>query len=112
MDNRIDSTALLSQLRIMADRAGIPPVAPTALPPATSVNTPAFTDLLSNSLHSVNQRAQTASRLTQAFEVGDPSVDLTQVTIEIQKARVAFEAMTQVRNKVISAYQEIMNMPV
>lgn len=109
MDNRIDSTALLSQLRVMADKAGIPPVTEQ---PAQQVGESPFTSLLENSLQAVNIRQQSASRLSKAFELGDPSVDLSQVTIEMQKARIAFEALSQVRNKVIAAYQEIMNMPV
>ncbi|MDO6460376.1 flagellar hook-basal body complex protein FliE [Granulosicoccaceae sp. 1_MG-2023] len=109
MDNRIDSTALLSQLRVMADQAGIPPVSEQ---PATRVGESPFTSLLENSLQAVNVRQQSAARLTEAFELGDPSVDLAQVSIEMQKARIAFEALSQVRNKVIAAYQEIMNMSV
>lgn len=108
MSNSIDSTALLSQLRVMADKAGIPPIDSDT----KAVKGPEFTDLLTNTLQSVNNRKQTAEKLAQAFELGDPNVDLSKVTIEIQKARIAFEALSQVRNKVISAYQEIMNMPV
>ena len=108
MNNSIDSTALLSQLKVMANRAGIPPVEVAE----TSQTRPEFTTFLADSLQSVNQRSETASSLAKAFELGDPSVDLSQVTIEIQKARVAFETLSQVRNKLISAYQEIMSMPV
>ncbi|HBR96124.1 MAG TPA: flagellar hook-basal body complex protein FliE, partial [Gammaproteobacteria bacterium] len=75
-------------------------------------NRPQFTQLVQQSLQAVNERSATASRMTKAFELGDPSVDLSQVTIEMQKARIAFEALSQVRNKVITAYKEIMNMPV
>lgn len=107
MTNSIDSTALLSQLRVMADQAGIPP----AESANSSVDRVGFTDLLQDSLHAVNNRSQSARKLAESFELGDPNVDLTQVTIEMQKARIAFETLTQVRNKVISAYQEIMNMP-
>ncbi len=108
MNNSIDSTAILSQLRVMANKAGIPPVEVGETPQTR----PEFTTLLADSLQSVNQRKETASSLAKAFEMGDPNVDLTQVTIEIQKARIAFETLSQVRNKVISAYQEIMRMPV
>ncbi len=108
MDNRIDSTALLTQLRIMANKAGIPP----AESMDESESRPEFNTLLKESIQSVNQRAETAAELAKAFELGDPNVSLSQVSIEIQKARIAYEALSQVRNKVISAYQEIMNMPV
>ena len=108
MNNSIDSTALLSQLRIMASKAGIPPVESSERVQAG----PEFTSILKDSVQSVNQRSQTAANLTKAFELGDPSADLSQVSIEIQKARIAFETLSQVRNKVISAYKEIMSMPV
>ncbi len=107
MNNSIDSTALLSQLRIMANKAGVPPA-------REELNTdrPEFTQILKESVQSVSDRNTITEQLSKAFELGDPNVDLSQVTIEIQKARIAFEALTQVRNKVISAYQEIMNMPI
>jgi flagellar hook-basal body complex protein FliE len=44
--------------------------------------------------------------------MGDPQVDITQVMIQMQKASVSFEAMNQVRNRLVSAYQDIMNMPI
>lgn len=107
MNNSIDSTALLSQLRVMADKAGIPPTEVDA-----TTNRPEFTSILKESIQSVNERGQVAAKMARSFELGDPNVDLSQVSIEIQKARIAFEALTQVRNKVVSAYQEIMNMPI
>ena len=45
-------------------------------------------------------------------EVGQPGVSLTQVMVAAEKSSIAFEAMTQVRNKLVDAYKEIMNMPV
>lgn len=71
-----------------------------------------FSGLLHDAVSSVNDRQQIATQLATDFEKGRPGVELSQVTIEIQKARIAFEALSQVRNKVLSAYQEIMNMPI
>ena len=56
--------------------------------------------------------ALTAARFANAFEVGQSGVDLTDVMIASQKASVSFQAMTQVRNKLVQAYQDIMQMPV
>jgi len=53
-----------------------------------------------------------SSAMAKAYEQGDPSVSLTQVMIQSQKASVSFEALSQVRNKVVKAYEDIMNMPV
>ena len=46
------------------------------------------------------------------FEMGKPGTDLPQVMIEMQKASVSFRAAVEVRNRLVSAYQEIMNMPI
>jgi flagellar hook-basal body complex protein FliE len=53
-----------------------------------------------------------ANSLASAYEAGDKSVDLTKVMLEVQKADLAFRAMTQVRNKLIDAYTQVMNMSV
>jgi flagellar hook-basal body complex protein FliE len=47
-----------------------------------------------------------------AFEKGVPGIELSTVMIESQKATVAFRAATEVRNRLVSAYQDIMNMPI
>jgi flagellar hook-basal body complex protein FliE len=60
----------------------------------------------------VNQTEQSAAKLSDAFQRGDPGVELPQVMLEMQKASVSFRALTEVRNRVVSAYQEIMNMQV
>jgi flagellar hook-basal body complex protein FliE len=109
MNNRIDSSTLLSQLRVMAKQAGLP-AAETK--PATITDAKPFTEVLQKSLEQVNERQQAAAKVAEAFELGDPNVDLSQVMIEMQKARISFETLSQVRNKVITAYQEIMNMPI
>ena len=50
--------------------------------------------------------------MAAAYETGDKSVDLTKVMLEVQKASLAFRAMTEVRNKLVDAYREVMSMPV
>lgn len=71
-----------------------------------------FGQMFANAINGVNEVQQTSSKLQQAFELGDPNVDLVQVMIASQKSQVAFTALTQVRNKMLNAYQEIMNMQV
>lgn len=70
-----------------------------------------FGALLKQSIDSVNATQQTAGKLSQAFEVGDTDVSLAEVMIASQKADVSFQAMLQVRNKLVDAYKEVMNMP-
>ena len=70
-----------------------------------------FAKLLKQGLESVNKTQATANDLATKFEKGVPGVELPQVMIEMQKANVSFRALTEVRNKFIDAYREIMNMP-
>ena len=60
----------------------------------------------------MNQTQQHATALAAAFERGTPGVELPQVMLEMQKASVSFRALTEVRNRLVNAYQEIMNMPI
>lgn len=71
-----------------------------------------FSSLLQNSINQVNESQKSASSLAKNFEAGDPQVDLAEVMVALQKASLSFQAMTQVRNKLVSAYQDIMNMQV
>ena len=71
-----------------------------------------FANLIRQGLDSVNQTQASANNPATAFEKGVPGVELPQVMIEMQKAAVSFRAVTEVRNRLVNAYQEIMNMPV
>ena len=108
--NTIDHGGLLLQMRALAARAqGIGELRPTAAPAAGGVD---FGKVLKSALDGVNASQQTVQSLSERFEKGDPKVDLSQVMVAGQKANVAFQAVTQVRNKLVSAYQDIMNMPI
>ena len=104
----IDISQVLQQMRTMAA------MAENRLPlemGTESVKTD-FGQLLKNSINEVNETQKTAKSLAAAFEAGDENVNLSQVMVAIQKASVSFQAMTQVRNNLVSAYKEIMNMQV
>ncbi len=99
---------LLAQMRAMAAQAeGLPRPPSAAVKPEVE-----FGQLLKSSIDAVNGAQQDAARLAEAFELGDQQVDLAEVMVALQKANVSFQAMTQVRNKLVSAYQDIMNMPI
>lgn len=76
-------------------------------PPQTN----SFGSMLQHAIDGVNTQQQTANKLQTAYENGDPSADLTKVMIASEKANVSFQALTQVRNKVVQAYEDIMKMP-
>lgn len=71
-----------------------------------------FSSMMSNAINQINDTQMQAGSLARSFEMGDDRVDLSEVMIAIQKSRVSFEALTQVRNKLLNAYQDVMNMPV
>lgn len=75
-------------------------------------NVPDFQTMFGNAVNSVNEQQMESSSLRNRFERGDPQVDLPEVMIAAQKASVSFEAMKEVRNKLVDAYKDIMNMPV
>ena len=71
-----------------------------------------FASALKSSIEQINQTQMQAQSLTQDFELGKPGVQLHDVMISMSKANVSFQQMVQVRNKLVSAYQDIMNMQV
>lgn len=73
---------------------------------------PAFGDLFSQAVNKVNNLQQTSSSMANAYERGVAGVDITDVMVASQKASVAFQATVQVRNKVIEAYKDVMNMAI
>ena len=117
MTERIDINRLLVEMRALKTQAqgrnlDIPGLNTGATNQVQDSNAPRFGDMLKTAVEKVNDTQMEAARLTTAFEKGDPSLDLPEVMIAVQKANISFEAMRQVRNKLVSAYQEIMNMPV
>ncbi len=75
-------------------------------------NQQSFTEMMQQAINQVNDSQMHAGQLSKAFELGDSQVDLSEVMVAIQKSRVSFQALTEVRNKLLTAYQDVMNMPV
>jgi len=98
---------VLAEMRALQARASGISEAPAAAPQPSD-----FANLMKNSVDHVAGMQNQATALADAFEAGDKSVDLTKVMLEVQKASLAFRAMTEVRNKLVDAYQQVMNMPV
>ena len=71
-----------------------------------------FAGLLKASIQGVNEAQGAAAGMAAAFERGEADVSLPEVMIALQKASLSFQAMTEVRNRLVSAYQEIMSMPI
>jgi flagellar hook-basal body complex protein FliE len=71
-----------------------------------------FANVLKSSLDSVAQAQNTAEDMQKAFVLGDDKVSLSDTMIAMQKANIEFQTTVQVRNKMVAAYNDIMNMQV
>jgi flagellar hook-basal body complex protein FliE len=71
-----------------------------------------FSDALKASLQNVSNAQVQADDMGKRFTAGDDSVSLSDTMIAMQKANISFQATIQVRNKLVSAYHDIMNMQV
>ncbi|ELU4008845.1 flagellar hook-basal body complex protein FliE [Vibrio vulnificus] len=71
-----------------------------------------FSTLLNQAINNVNSLQKSSSDLQTRFDRGDADVSLSDVMIARNKSSVAFEATVQVRNKLVEAYKDLMNMPV
>jgi len=65
----------------------------------------------SNSINAVNNLQNESSRLKAAYASGDKSINLSEVVLASQKSSLAFQALLQVRNKMVDAYRDVMSMP-
>lgn len=104
---RID--AMVAQLKAAAARAQPQVQAPSASEAAERVD---FGKLLKSSLDQVSAVQKTAEQMSQRFALGDDSVSLSDTMIAMQKSSITMQATVQVRNKLVSAYQDIMNMQI
>lgn len=103
--SEINTANLINQIRTMAAQAE------SSITESGSSQTP-FSLVFQQALNQVNDLGTTADALKTRFELGDPNVSLGEVMIASQKSSLGFEATLRVRNKVVQAYQDIMNMPV
>jgi flagellar hook-basal body complex protein FliE len=105
--SQLEIDRVLAQIRSLSTqlRPGASPGAATAAGGPSE-----FAALLRQGIDQVNQSQQRATELADAFARGTPGVELPQVMVQMEKATVSFRALTEVRNRLISAYQDIMNM--
>jgi len=114
-------TSILSQIRTYQTQMGTTAANPLAESPQTNalqglsvtqdVQAASFTDTLKGALASVNEAQQKSGALARAFELGDPGADLAKVMVASQQSQIAFRATVEVRNRLVQAYQDVMNMP-
>ena len=79
---------------------------------ATSAGANDFGQVLQSAIADVSSAQMQAQEMAKGFSAGDPNVNLQDVMVNLQKANLSFQQMVQVRNKLVTAYQDIMNMSV
>ena len=107
--SQMEIDSVLAQIRSLSAQTRIGGTAPSNETQQTGASQ--FATMLRKGIDQVNQTEQSATALADKFERGVPGVDLPQVMLEMQKATVSFRALTEVRNRLVTAYQDIMNMP-
>lgn len=110
--DKVDTQSLMLQMRALSAQAQNRPEEAASIQQTGETKAQGFADLLKQSIEAVNAEQQKSSQMKQAFERGDEGADLTDVMLQAQKASLSFQAMTQVRNKLVEAYKDVMNMPI
>ena len=110
--SQIDTQSLMLQMRTLAAQAEAKPVENlTEVKQTGQEKVDGFADLLEKSVEAVSAEQHKAGNMKSAFEKGDPDMELSEVMLQVQKASLSFQAMTQVRNKLVEAYKTVINMP-
>lgn len=99
---------MLAELKSASALAG--GKSPTAGQPADG--SPDFADVLKNTIDQVSAAQVEAKQMAEDFSTGQSDVNLQDVMINLQKASLSFQQMVQVRNRLVSAYHDIMNIQV
>ena len=102
--SEINTDNLLAQMRVMAARAQ----GETATEKTESAG---FGGLLKQSIDQVNEMQRQSRIAKESFQAGTGDMSLAEVMLASEKAGIALQAVLQVRNKVIQAYQDVINMP-
>lgn len=71
-----------------------------------------FGDAMTQALKSVSAQQQEVSKMQRELQLDNPTVSLEETMVSMQKAQIGFQATLQVRNRLVSAYSEIMNMQI
>ncbi len=119
ISNRMDINRVLAAMREIKSQVQIPQQGidqpdnqSKELKNLSSEKIDGFGQLMNQAINNVNELQNTSTAMAKSYEQGQAGVDITDVMIASQKASVSFQAMVQVRNKLVEAYRDVMNMPV
>jgi len=85
---------------------------PAAFAQPMGVQGASFSGALDQALKSVSATQTEASKMAEAFQTNPDSVSLEQTMVSMQKSQIGFQSALHVRNRLVSAYSDIMNMQV
>jgi len=100
--------SVLAQMRVLAQDLHATDLPAAQRPEASG---PGFAQAMQQAVESVNTQQSQAGELVNRFETGAGDTSVAEVMVAMQKASVSFQAMTEVRNRLVEAYREIMSMP-
>lgn len=95
-----------------AARAGLAVNGTPLAPKPAATGGASFGDAMTQALKSVSAQQNEAARLQREVQLDNPTVSLEETMVSMQKAQIGFQATLQVRNRLVSAYSEIMNMQI
>ncbi len=102
--------SVLAQMRSLAAQAAArPDASASAAQGSAAAQQSSFADTLKAAVNDVSRQVEQANALQQQFVSGASDVSLSDVMLATQKATLSFQAMVQVRNRLVTAYQDIMN---
>lgn len=105
--------SVLQQMRALSQSGRIEGAGPIdAVQRARGSDGEGFASKLQEAVRSANEVQQESTTMQTKFELGDANVSLPQVMLAMNRSSIAFEATNQVRNRLLSAYQEVMSMQV
>ena len=105
MSDSMNVDQVLAQMRAISVQA-------QGKPQPAEENGGSFGDMLKQSIDQVNDLQKQTGKARTDFELGVGDKNLAQVMVMSQKSSLSFQAMVQVRNKLVEAYKDVMNMPV
>lgn len=113
--SQMEINNILAQIRSLSAQTKVQAPQPQQISGGSATEAPAtgassFANILKSGLDAVNQSQAKANEMSDAFARGTPGVELPQVMLATAKAGVSFHALSEVRNRLVTAYTDIMNM--
>ena len=109
--SEIDVRSVLSQIRALQTQANAPAAPIKGAQGVGEIAAPSFGRVMEAALDRVSLTQSKAGELQNKFQLGDANTDLASVMLASSRAQVEFKGLVETRNRMVRAYQDIMNMP-